>query len=432
MIDDAMTGKIDLIITKSISRFARNTVDCLNITRKLKEKNVPVIFEKENVNTMDSSGELLLSIMSSIAQQESDSLSKNVKIGLQYRYQQGKMSLNYNRFLGYTRDENGKLVIVPEESKVVKRIYREYLEGGSTTGIAKGLERDGILNGAKNKKWWGTNIEQILQNEKYIGDAILQKTYTVDFLQKKRVVNDGIVPQYYVQGSHEAIIPDQIFMEVQAEIARRSAMKTSHGGNTVFSSKYALTGVVVCGECGAPYRRLTWKSRNGEKQNVWRCRKRVTEGPKACNARTIQETDLHKAVIETIKKTIVDPTKAYQKITEEIIRDLTGNSAKLEMVEEQLAKLQQQLVRKINSDEDYNNLVTEIGKLREEKQRLTEQQAVDRKNTGQIEELRKELDKGEALIYSDKLVRNFVEKIEVFPNKLRFTMKAGMTTEFKM
>ncbi len=218
MIDDCMAGKIDMIITKSISRFARNTLDCLKYIRQLKEKNIPVYFEKENINTLDSKGEVLLTIMASLAQQESQSLSQNVKLGLQYRYQQGVIQVNCSRFLGYTKDENNKLVIVPEEAEVVKRIYREYLEGASLLQIARGLEADGILTAAKKPKWRPETLKKILQNEKYIGDALLQKTYTVDFLSKKRVVNNGIVPQYYVENSHEPIIPRGIFMQVQEEL----------------------------------------------------------------------------------------------------------------------------------------------------------------------------------------------------------------------
>jgi site-specific DNA recombinase len=194
MIDDCMAGKIDMIITKSISRFARNTLDCLKYIRQLKEKNIPVYFEKENINTLDSKGEVLLTIMASLAQQESQSLSQNVKLGLQYRYQQGIIQVNCSRFLGYTKDENNRLVIVPEEAEIVKRIFREYLEGKSMLKIARGLEADGILNGAGNKKWHTSSIAKILRNEKYIGDALLQKTYTVDFLTKKRIKNNGIVP----------------------------------------------------------------------------------------------------------------------------------------------------------------------------------------------------------------------------------------------
>lgn len=212
MIEECMAGHIDMVITKSISRFARNTLDCLKYIRQLKEKNIPVFFEKENINTMDSKGEVLLTIMASLAQQESESLSKNVKMGLQFRYQNGEVQVNHNRFMGYTKDENGHLIIEPSEAEIVKRIYLEYLQGASLKQIGEGLEADGILTAAGKAKWRPETIKKILRNEKYIGDALLQKTYTVDVLTKKRVQNNGIVPQYYVENDHEPIIPRDLYM----------------------------------------------------------------------------------------------------------------------------------------------------------------------------------------------------------------------------
>ena len=225
LMDDCMSGKIDMIITKSISRFARNTLDCLKHIRKLKAMNIPVIFEKEGINTMDAKGEVMLTIMASLAQQESESLSKNVKMGLQFRYQKGKVQVNTNWFLGYTKDEKGNLVVDPDQAEVVKRIYREFLAGKSCQQIADGLQADGIRNGAGRTKWWASNITRILQNEKYIGDALLQKTYTEDVLTKKRVVNDGTIPQYYIEKDHAAIVSREAFYEARAELERRKILR---------------------------------------------------------------------------------------------------------------------------------------------------------------------------------------------------------------
>lgn len=183
MIDDCMAGKIDLIITKSISRLARNTIDCLKYVRKLREKNIAIIFEKENINTLEASGELLLTIMASLAQQESASLSQNVKLGLQFRYQEGKVVVNHEHFLGYTKDEDGNLIIDEDEAKIVRRIYKEYLEGASFRDIAEGVERDHIKTGGKRYKWHMSTVRGIISNEKYIGDALLQKTITTDFIE---------------------------------------------------------------------------------------------------------------------------------------------------------------------------------------------------------------------------------------------------------
>ena len=273
MIEECMAGRIDMIITKSISRFARNTLDCLKYIRELKEKNIPVFFEKENINTMDSKGEVLLTIMASLAQQESQSLSQNIKLGLQYRYQNGEVQVNHNRFLRYTKDEDGYLIIEPTEAEVVKRIYREYLEGSSLLQIGRGLEADGILTAAGKVKWRPETLRKILQNEKYIGNALLQKTYTVDFLNKKRV---------------------------QEEMVRRANL---HSGEKrkkrVYSSKYALSSIVYCPKCGDIYRRIAWNNR-GKHSIVWRYCTRVEHGPSTCDAPTIQESELQAAVVWAI------------------------------------------------------------------------------------------------------------------------------------
>ena len=298
MIGECMAGNIDLIVTKSISRFARNTLDCLKYIRELKEKNIPVFFEKENINTMDSKGEVLLTIMASLAQQESQSLSQNVKLGLQYRYQNGEVQVNHNRFLGYTKDEDGHLIIEPVEAEVVKRIYREYLEGASLLQICRSLKADSILTAANKPHWRPETVKKILQNEKYIGDALLQKTYTVDFLTKKRVKNNGIVPQYYVENSHEPIIPRELFMQVQEEMVRRANLRGGKDGKKrVYSSKYALSSIVYCGQCGDIYRRVHWNNR-GYKSIVWRCVSRLEEKGSECTAPTINEETLQTADVQ--------------------------------------------------------------------------------------------------------------------------------------
>lgn len=224
---------------------------------QLKDKNTPVFFEKEAINTMDAKGEVLITIMASLAQQEPQSLSQNVKLNLQFRYQNGQVQVNHNHFLGYTKDEKGNLVIAPEQAEIVKRIYIEYLEGHSMDKITKGLEAEGILTCASKPKWWTSTINKILCNEKYISNALLQKTYTTDFLNKTRVKNNGIVPQYYVEGNHEAIIPKDIFLSVQEELVRRRVVKTSaNGKKRSYSSNHCFAQIVVCGDCGEMLRRI--------------------------------------------------------------------------------------------------------------------------------------------------------------------------------
>ena len=271
----------------------RNTIDCLKYVRKLKEKNIAIIFEKENINILEASGELLLTIMASLAQQESASLSQNVKLGLQFRYQEGKIQVNHEHFLGYTKDEDGNLIVDEDEAAIVRRIYREYLEGASFRDIAMGLERDKIKTGGKRYKWHLSTVQGILQNEKYIGDALLQKTITTDFIEKIRIKNDGSVLQYYAKDSQEAIVPRDIFAQVQEEMVCRANMTSGIEGKKkhIYSSKYALSSICTCSRCGDIYRRVAWNNR-GKKSTVWRCCTRVENGPKACDAPTVQETEL--------------------------------------------------------------------------------------------------------------------------------------------
>ena len=427
MIAECMKGNIDMVITKSISRFARNTLDCLKYIRQLKEKNIPVYFEKESINTMDSKGEVLLTIMASLAQQESQSLSQNVKLGLQYRYQQGEVQVNHNRFLGYTKDEEGKLVIVQEEAETVKRIYREYLEGASLAQIGKGLEADGILTGANKKKWRPETIKKMLQNEKYMGDALLAKTYTVDFLTKKRVKNNGIVPQYYVEDNHEPIIPKDLYMQVQEEMARRSNLNSGNK-KRIYSSKYALSGIVYCGNCGDIYRRIAWNNR-GKHSIVWRCVTRLDNGPSECDAPTILETDLQAVVIKAINLVLGDKDRMIKVLQENIETVLSqeGESS-VDDIDARLEELQKDLLKRANGKVDYNDIADEIYRLREEKQntlagcaqreglkqRVAEMQEFLAEQTEQIEE------------YHDRMVRRLIEKVTVYEGKLIVEFKSGL------
>lgn len=278
-----------------------------------------------------------MTIMASLAQQESESLSANVRLGLQFRYQQGKVQVNHNWFLGYTKDEDGHLIIDPEQAEVVKRIYREYLEGKSFLQIKRSLEADEIRNGAGNKKWHESNIKQILTNEKYIGDALLQKTYTVDILDKKREANKGQVPKYYVEDSHEAIIPKDIFLKVQEEIARRANLTN---GTTkrkrIYSGRYALSGMVFCAHCGDIFRRIKWNNR-GCKSTVWRCVSRVEKDGPDCPARTVHEKLLHEVVIKAINEAFREREAILPLLRENIESSLEEDSTnQIAVIDEQM------------------------------------------------------------------------------------------------
>ena len=432
MIADCEAGKIDLILTKSISRFSRNTLDCLKYTRKLKALNIAVFFEKENINTLDSKGEVLLTIMASLAQQESESLSANVRMGIQYRNQQGKVQINHNWFLGYTKDEEGNLVIDPEQAEIVRRIYREYLEGASFLQIKRSLEADGIPNGAGHLKWHESNIQQILTNEKYIGDALLQKTYTVSILDKKRAANNGEMPKYYVEGSHEAIIDKDVFMKVKAEIARRANLNPD-GKRRVYSSKYALSGMVFCGHCGDIYRRGKWNNR-GCKSTVWRCVSRVLKGQMDfdCPARTVKEEVLQGAIVTAVndaysgRDTVISLLK--KNIQETVFDDM---EARVATVDEQLAELQQQM---IDHSGDYA-LVDELGLQADDLRRTRQDILAEAAGRTDLQSRMNDMiafleEMPEAITdYSETLTRRLVDRITIFDEKIVVELKSGLEME---
>ena len=296
MIADALNGRIDLILTKSVSRFARNTVDTLTTVRKLKEKGVEVYFQKENIYTMDSKGELLITIMSSLAQEESRSISENVTWGQRKRFADGKVTLAYSHFLGYEKGPDGMPKVVPDEAKTVETIYRLFLEGMTPTAIAKELTGRGVLTPGGKVKWQSSTVESILTNEKYKGDALLQKKYTVDFLTKKQKVNEGEIPQYYVKNSHPAIISAEVFDEVQVEMARRKATKYASNGSW-------LSGRLVCGECGSFYGPKVWHSNDKYRRVIWRCNHKYGSG-EVCSAPHVDEETVKTAFIEAFNRLV--------------------------------------------------------------------------------------------------------------------------------
>lgn len=429
MIEECMEGNIDLVITKSISRFARNTLDCLKYIRQLKEKNIAVYFEKENINTMDAKGEVLLTIMASLAQQESQSLSQNVKLGLQYRYQQGKVQVNHNRFMGYTKDEEGNLIIVPEEAEIIKRIYREYLEGKSLVGIGRDLEKDGILTAAGKPRWRPETIKKILLNEKYIGDALLQKTFTVDFLTKKRVKNEGHVPQYYVENSHEAIIPKELFLQAQEELHRRSNIYTGADKNKrIYSSKYALSTITFCGDCGDIYRRVYWNI-HGRKEFVWRCVTRIEQGPEVCKNRTVKEAELYDAVMTAINRFLAGGDNMIR-ILEENIHAIIGDTTeyKISEINTLLEEKQKELISLANKGKDFESLADEIEELREKRQTLLVEDASLSGENERINELIEFIrtNKYRTLLYDDTLVRKIIQNVTVYDDHFVICFKSGI------
>lgn len=434
MIDECMDGNIDMIITKSISRFARNTLDCLKYIRQLKEKNIPVFFEKESINTMDSKGEVLLTIMASLAQQESQSLSQNIKLGLQYRYQQGHVQVNHNRFLGYTKDADGHLIIDPDQAEIVRRIYREYLEGFSMDKIAAGLERDGVLTGAGKAKWHTSTINKILRNEKYMGDALLQKTYTTDFLTKKRIKNNGTVPQYYVESDHEAIIPKDIFLLVQEELVHRRVVRTSKNGKRRnYSCKHCFAQMVFCGDCGEFYRRVHWNNR-GCKSIVWRCCSRLENTGHACRSRTVNEGLLEQVSIDAINQVLCekdDFLKTLQSNIATVIRQ--GDTLSPEVIDERLQELQKELLKKANQKDDYDAIADEILRLRDMRKQAEVNSTRMDEQLKQINSLQDFIKSQPTIVteFDELLVKRLIAKITVFESQFIVEFRSGITIEIE-
>ncbi len=299
MIADALAGGIDLIVTKSVSRFARNTVDSLTTVRKLKEKGVEVFFQKENIYTLDSKGELLITIMSSLAQEESRSISENVTWGQRKRFADGKVSMAYKHFLGYRKGPDGQPEIDPEEAETVRSIYRGFMEGQTYGTIASRLTSNGILTPGGKHKWQPNTVKSILTNEKYMGAALLQKSFTVDFLQKKMKPNEGEIPQYYVAESHPAIITSAEWRKVQAEVARRAQFAHKAGCTSPFSGK------IICGDCGAVYGSKVWHSRDQYRRVIWQCNSKY-EGEHKCATPHLTEEQIKGAFTQVIDQLLTD------------------------------------------------------------------------------------------------------------------------------
>lgn len=308
LIRQCKKGKVDMIITKSISRFARNTLDCINLTRKLREINVDVYFEEQNLHSIDASSELYITIYGSLAQSESENISANVIWGKERSAKAGKVPFQYKHFLGYRKGENGYPEIIPEEAEIIKMIYDQFLAGDSFIEICRSLEEQGIPSPGGKDTWQRSTIQSILSNEKYKGDAIINKTYIENCINKRVKVNNGERIKYYVENNHPAIIDAGTFGRVQEELARRSGKKKVKQVGTKteqgkYSSKYALTELLVCGECGTPYRRCTWTAR-GQKKIVWRCINRLDYGTKYCHhSPSIEESVLQEAIMKAIMQT---------------------------------------------------------------------------------------------------------------------------------
>jgi len=452
MIEDCMAGKIDMIITKSVSRFARNTVDSLQNIRKLREKNIAVYFEKEGVNTLEGTGELLITILSSQAQEESRNLSENTRWGLVRRFENGIVSVNHNKFLGYTKDKNGELVIVPEEAELVRRIFRLYLEGNSIIQITRILESEGIKTVTGRSRWCPGVIDKMLSNEKYMGDVLQQKTYTIDFLTKKRVKNNGIVPQYYIEDDHEAIIPKELYYQVQEEKARRASLhkptatkrakQQAEKEKSKYSSKFALSDIMVCKECGQPYRRQVW-SKYGQKTAVWRCENRLKNGTRNCkHSPTFKEDVLHEAIMTAINSVVENRGEFIGAFRENVIRVIGSYSTKNVPTEYdgQIEKLQSEMLALIEEnarkgsitedfDEQYHRIAEQINDLKQKKLELVREQKMAANFQKRLEDMDACLKKTtcEVREFDNDLVKRLLQSVKAVKDDLiEIQFKSGI------
>ncbi|MBR3556227.1 MAG: recombinase family protein [Oscillospiraceae bacterium] len=356
MIAACEAGEVDMIITKSISRFARNTLDCLNYIRKLKALRIPILFEKESINTMEAMGEVLITILASIAQQESKSISDNVRMGIEFGFQEGRGILNYSNFLGFTGTGTpGELAIVPGEAELIRRIFRAYLEGFSPYRIAARLEAEGAVTARGGTRWYNSTIVSILENEKYCGELLMQKYYTEDFLTHRLVKNMGQRPKYFVAEHHDPIIPKEIFYEVQGERKRRSALKLDPS-RLRYGDRLALNGRLVCGICGRTLKRYVQP--DAEKTD-WRCRRRAGVSKREaeacpgsrCGLRILRESEAQRIVLQAFN---LLPGQYAQLLTErdKLAEELQSLDIRLRREAARKEKLEDHLSRRSSSSQD--------------------------------------------------------------------------------
>lgn len=450
LIRQCKRGKVDMIIVKSISRFARNTLDCLKITRMLRELKVDVYFEEQNLHSIDPSSEFYISIYGSVAQSESENISHNVAWGKARSAKDGNVFFAYKSFLGYRRGADGKPEIDPEQADTVRRIYDRFLAGNSLQQIANGLTADGIPTPMGRTVWQASVVQSILSNEKYKGDALLGKTYVEDCISKKVRVNAGERPQYYVENNHPAIIDAATFARVQEELARRaSKRKVKQTGTTTeqgkYCGKYALTELLICGECGTPYRRCTWTV-GGKKRIVWRCINRLDYGKKNCHhSPTMEEAPLQNAIMDAVLKTAQIDPNILQTLKQHIQLGLGAGAGEDKSVEIQIriAQIDQEFKNLLNSvtAENQQELLTDprIKELMTEKRQLEKELAEyaaaeqHRQNTAsRLDNIFTILDgmKNHPLTYDDAVVRQILQCVIVeSKEKVKVVFIGGMEVE---
>lgn len=431
MMQDCENGKLDLIITKSISRFSRNVTVTLEVARKLRDKDIGIFFEKENLNTLHYTSESLLAIFSSLAQAESESMSENIKMGREFKYKNGECCYNMGKVFGFNQDSDGIVTINEEQAMVVKHMYEGYLNGMSIGGIIKDLQERKIPSPTGKEKWSPGTVERILSSEKYKGDFLTRKTFTVDPISKKKKKNTGQVSQYLITNHHPAIIEPEMFDMVQSEMARRGCIKKNdkkkHYGK--YSGKFPFNNLIICGDCGAKYRRTMWVEKNGDKKHVWRCVNRIQDGKKAHCRHSVSINDIYltKKTVEAIN-IIYKSRSRVKDILKCSIASLMGDTEQ-PMITKNTARLEE--LSDLMRDAIFKNATgemtpkelekicyevkTESEKLRKENEEHEMTRKMKSAEASKLKQIFKAVDgMAEELTEIDNtLVRNIIEKMEV-------------------
>lgn len=439
-------GRIDMIITKSISRFARNTLDSIGYVRKLKAMGIGVIFEKEGINTLEENSEVILTILASLAQEELVSHSGNVKMGKRMAVQDGKVVFQYKRMYAYRRGPDDEPEIIPEQAEIVRRIFSGYLTGKSVQAIADELIEDGIPSPSKKEVWAEGTIRGILTNEKYCGDVILQKTYVTDPISKKIKKNNGELPKVYIKNNHDAIVSRETFERAQQERARRGSKrkisKYSITEQSRYSSLYALSEILVCGECKTPYRRVVWEKRSGEKQPVWRCISRLDHGLKYCkDSVTLDEESLHAAIMQAISAVQNDRQLLIPVLTshlERTMQEKEAGSVDIKQIEQRITELKDATMELISESVSRNTVGENEARLKamsDEIKDLHDMLMQYRQTSGTENTIQNRMDEIKELLlqdtarneYDDILVRQIIDTIMIIDETtLLITFKWGL------
>ena len=450
MIRQCRQGKIDMILAKSVSRFARNTVDTLNYTRELRGLGIPVIFEEQNINSIHPESEFLITIHGAFAQSESEDTSSRVRWGIQQSMRTGKANIQFKTLLGYKKGSDGEMVIVPEQAKTVKLIYEMYLSGKTLRSIKESLEARGLRNAAGTTEWTTSNLRTILSDEKYCGDVLRQKTFIRDCISKQVVKNTGQRPKYLIQNHHDAIIPREQFDAVQFEMARRRAQtdrcrKSVPTGTGKYSGKYALSGLLFCGECGTAYRRVVW-TQHGEKRAVWRCTSRLDYGKKYCkDSPTLDEKPLQQAVLAAINASMSDHGALTAQLTDAMEQELApipGESMSLGDIDRAIAELGKQFDHLLleasgagdaeEYAERFRAISTAMEELKRRKANIQNIRQEQEQVTRRVQAAVSVLDglSAELTQWDDNVVYQMLEKVTVLSREMiRVTLRNGVEIE---